>query len=188
MKIIKVIIISALVALGLSYFHNGRVARENMKFKLGLYDREAEENDIGAAIKQYNLNSAGFYNTAGDVLDGLALIPASRLLKRRHFKDINMLKGEGLVMIFDRDRVEVKRIYFPKRSIAIAETTEVWAVNLQKVENREPVSNVKAIDVKVRYAFHKEPYSNQGMKWIAQNVDVYPMDEEIPEIDVKPAL
>lgn len=188
MKTLKIFITAILLAAIISFLSNGPGAWSNMLFRLNLNDKEVERAAVKASVKQYNINSAGFYNTGGDVLAGLAEIPAGQMLKRRHFKDINMLKEDGFLMVFDRDRVEVTRVYFPRRDIAIAETSEVWAVVLQEFESRKPVFNVKAVEVKARYRFHKETFLKQGLKWIAQNVDVYPFGDDVPELNIKTVL
>lgn len=188
MKTLLISISAAILALSLSFFYNGGGAWGNMIFRLNLQDQQSEEDLVRAAIKQYNINSATFYNIAGELPAGLNEFPATPLIKRRIFKDIGMLKGEGLLMVFDRDRDEIKRIYFPRRDLAIAESREVWGVVLQDVKTREPQTTVKAVEVKVRYTFHKEPFLNQGLKWLAHHVDVYPIDEDIPGPNIEPVL
>ncbi|MDT8316475.1 MAG: hypothetical protein RQ824_00600 [bacterium] len=160
-----------------------------MSFKLGLYDQKSEEEEVKMAVKQYNINSAQFYNTAGEDKSALPIIPAAPLLKRRLFKDINTLKKDGLLIVFDRDRDEFLNIYFPRRDLAVAETREVWAMVLQDVKTREPRTTVKAESVKVRYVLKKEAYSRLGLVWVVYEADVYPDDERaIPPLNIKPVL
>jgi len=153
-----------------------------------IYDREKEGRDIGDAIAQYNRNSASFYNSAGFPA-GLEEIPAAPLIKRRLFKDINALKGDGLVLVFDRDRTEITDIVFLNRQTAVAKTLEIWAIDLQDIRTREPVFNMKALEVKVRYLLHKEEFPDaEEKKWIIYSVDVYPGDETIPDLDTASVL
>lgn len=187
-KLLKLLSAAFILGLFLSFAQNGISAPDNLLFRLKLYNVKEQEEAVRQAVKEYNIVSAGFYSMAGDAKEGLAVIPAAPLLKRRLFKDINMLKRDGLVMVFDRDRDEVKRVYFPRRDIAVAETFEVWAVGLQDVKTRKPAFTVKGVEVKARYLFHKEPYPGHGLRWVAYDVDVYPMDEEIPELNVKKVL
>jgi len=163
-------------------FINNEKALENVRFNLHLYDDRRETDSISAAIMQYNKNSASFYNSAG-FLAGLEEIPTTPLLKRRLFKDINMLKGDGLVMVFDKDRVTIRRVYLRNRLYSVAETEEVWAISLQDVRTRQPLFNLKASQVKVRYQLYKD----KG-RWMIFDVDVYPVDEAIPAVDIKRAL
>lgn len=185
MKTGYLILISLLLAVAASAAFIRDGALDNLLFRAGLFDRERESKAIDAERGQYNAVSSAFYGTAGEFTAGLDEIPAAPMLKRRLFKDINMLKGDGLVMVFDRDRDELKRVYFINRDLAVAEAEEVWGVNIQDVKTRRPVYNLKAVDVKVRYLFHREPFRGKGKRWIAHKVDVYPMDQEIPEFEMK---
>ncbi|MCK5602247.1 hypothetical protein KAR91_10270 [Candidatus Pacearchaeota archaeon] len=189
MKIFKRLITALLLVSIISFLNNGKGAWDNLMFRLNLYDYEGEVSKVRSAIKQYNINSAQFYNTAGDDKSGLPFIPAAPLLKRRLFKDINMLSGDGLLVVFDRDRDEFIRAYFPRKDLAVAESREVWAMVLQDADTRKPRTTVKAISVKVRYIFKKEPYSNQGLTWVVYEADVYPDDEkEIPPLNIESVL
>ena len=187
MKRIYLIIGATFLALLLSIIHSGSSAIENFRFNQNLKDFGKERDAVTLAIKQYNINSADFYNTGGDK-GGLDDIPAAPLLKRRLFKDINMLKEDGLVMVFDRDRDEIKRIYFPERNIAVAESVEVWAMALQEVKSRDLVYSIKAVEIKVRYILKWELSPQRGQGWVVHHVDVYPIKEDIPEFEMKGLL
>ena len=186
MKKLYFIIGAFLLALILSASGNSPTAYSALTFHLHL-EKEKEIEEIKGAIKQYNINSASFYNTAG-FLAGLEEIPAAPLLKRRLFKDINMLKRDGLVMVFDRDRHEVEKISFIRADLALVETDEVWAVNMQEAESRKPLSTIKASHVKVRYVLKKESFYDRGIMWVIYDADLYPPDEEIPELNTLSAL
>lgn len=188
MRFLRVSILSILLASLLSLAQNGISAPDNLLFRLNLYNVNEQEEAVKLAVKEYNMVSSGFYSMGGEAREGLDVIPAAPLVKRRLFKDINMLKRDGLLMVFDRDSDEVKRIYFPRRDIGVAETEEVWAVAIQDVNTREPVTGIKGVKVKVRYVFHKEPYPGYGLRWVAHYVDVYPNNEETPELNVKKVL
>ena len=180
-------VIGFLAALSISFINNIDGAVENFKFFVYMNDREAEVESVKAAVEKYNRVSASFYNSAGS-LAGLNEMPAVPLLKRRFFKDINMLKRDGMVMVFDRDNTEIKRTYFINRDLAVAESEEVWAIALQDVATRRPVFGLKAVEVRVRYLFHKEQFLEQGKIWVAHEADVYPKGEEIPELNVNPVI
>jgi len=178
-----IIIISAAISIAFSFARHSGDAVDNFFFHLGLNDAR-EKAAVEDAVLLYNKVSASFYSTAGDDLrDGIAVIPAAPLIKRRLVKDINVLKGDGLLMVFDRDSLDMRKVYFIHRNFAVAETDEVWGVALQDVHTRKPVFNVKAVVVKARYQFIKEKE-----KWVIYEVDVYPKDEDIPGVEAKPVL
>jgi hypothetical protein len=143
MKSIILIALAVIAGLSASFFINRDEEILNLRYRLNLYDRAKETADIEKAVELYNKYSASFYNTAG-YIEGLSEIPAAPLVKRRLFKDINMLKGDGFIMVFDKDKIEVKKISFLNREAAAAETDEVWMVSLQDIDTRKPVYNVKA--------------------------------------------
>jgi hypothetical protein len=143
---------------------------------------EGARDAIRTAVGYYNQYSSMFYNTGGDV-KGLNEIPAAPLLKRRLFKDITMLKRDGLVMVFDRDKEEFVRISFVSAGSAVAETQETWFVTLQELRTRKPVFSVKAVPVRARYYLKRELRG-----WIVYNADVYPQSEAVPRLDREPAL
>lgn len=181
MNLTKISLIAVLLAVTLSFVNNGLASWGNMMFRLDLFDRQAEKELVREEVRQYNAVSASFYSTAGESTAGLDVIPAAPLLKRRLYKDINMLKADGFVMVFDRDRTDIRRIYFPERDLSAAEVDEVWAVSLQDLKSRKSVFNVKAVEVRVRYLFRKQPFLKSGKRWIAYAVDVYPEGEAVPE-------
>jgi hypothetical protein len=185
MKSLNIMVIAFFTALSISFFNNIDGAVDNFRFFTYLDDREARVESVKAAVRQYNRVSASFYNSAGS-LAGLNEMPAAPLLKRRFFKDINMLKREGKVMVFDRDHTEVRRIYFINRDLAVAEAEEVWAIAMQDAATRMPLFNLKAVEVKVRYLFHKEQFLQKGKIWVAHEADVYPKDEKVPELNITP--
>ena len=186
-RIRRILVLSALAALLLAAFQ-GRTAFENLKFHIGLFDKKGETEAVKAAVREYNGIGAAFYSTAADAIQGLDYIPASRLLKRRFFLDINQLKTEGLLMVFDRDREAVTNVSFLNRELAVVETEEVWAIALQKARTREMVFNVKAYESRGRYLLHKEEYNKMNDIWVVYQIDVYPKNEDIPKLDFEPAL
>jgi hypothetical protein len=176
-----------MLSLGLSLFSSGRDAFQNAAFNLSPEKRGKEAQLIESAIKNYNKYATTFYNT-GDYIRGLTEIPADALLKKRLVQDINMLKNDGLVMVFDRDRVTLRDVSFRNRQFAVAVTEEVWLIALQDTYTRKPVFNVKGSEIKVRYLLRKEEFHKQGEKWIIHEADVYPGAETVPELNVLPVL
>jgi hypothetical protein len=187
MKNIILIVLAVITGFSAAFYINRDEAVMNLKYKLNLYDRAEETADIEKAVELYNKYSASFYNTAG-YIEGLSEIPAAPLVKRRLFKDINMLKGDGFILVFDKDSHEVKKTSFMNRVAAVAETDEVWMVSLQDIDTRKPEFNVKASVVKVRYMLHKEPFPEEKDQWIIYRADVYPDDEEVPQWSIEPVL
>lgn len=177
-----------MLALGLAVLQNSSGAVPNALYHLGLFDAQRVRDAIATSIDQYNKNSAGFYATAGEAREGLAVIPASQLQKRRLFQDINMLKGEGLAMVFDMDSMQIMSTRLLNRTTAVARTKEVWAVALQDIRTRRPVFNVKAVEVEVRYLLHDERGPLGRRTWIIHEVDVYPKGEAVPELNIRRAL
>lgn len=167
---------------------NGGQAFTNLRFHLGMSDEREIHDAIAVSITQYNKNSAGFYATAGESLEGLAVIPASQLQKRRLFQDINMLKRDGLVMVFDLDSQKIRESRLVNRTTAVAQTSEVWAIALQDVMSRAPLSGVKAVAVTVRYLLHYEPGPTGKPAWIVYESDVYPEGESVPDLNIRRVL
>ena len=180
------LVVAFTAALFASALHNPE-ASDHLRLHLSGSLKAKEKQAVEEAVVQYNKLASSFYNTAGYMV-GLEDIPATQLLKRRIFKDINMLKGDGLVLVFDRDSLQVKKIDFSSRNVALAETEEVWAVAFQALDTRKPVFDVKATEMTVRYLLHREQFLDKGKRWIVYEVDVYPKGEPVPERNVKPAL
>lgn len=187
LKAIIMLILSATTALILSIVSNGADGLENARFKIGLYDVKAETGAIGESIKNYVKDSAALYNSGGFV-DILEEMPAAPIIKRRIMKDVNMLKGDGLIMIFDKDDVDITDIEIQNRMFVEARTHEVWAAALQDAKTRVPVFNVKAITVNARYLLYKGSLRGEEEQWIVYHVDVYPENEDIPDLNVRPVL
>ncbi len=171
----------------LSIVSNDKDGLQNARFSLGLYDGKAETRAVEETIKEYIKNSAGLYNTGGFV-DILEEIPAVPMIKRRIMKDINMLKGDGLIMVFDKDDADVTHLEVNNRMFAEARTREVWAVVLQDAVTRAPVFNIKAIAVNARYLLYKGSLRGEEERWIVYHVDVYPEGEDIPALNMKPVI
>ncbi len=187
MKAIKIIILSIFIAITSSYLTNRENALDNFIFHISSKYKQQEIDDIKSAVKQYNTNSASFYNSAG-FLAGLDEIPAIPLIKRMLFKDINSLKSDNLVMVFDKDSVEFDDVRFVNREIAVAHTHEVWAVMLQQMKTRKPSSTIKGVEINVRYALYKGSLRGEDPHWIIFDVSVFPKGGEIPELNIKPAI
>lgn len=179
--------IAAVTAVLLSALNSMPDSIDNFLFHVpGRAGRDIES--VRTAVSQYNKNTAGFYASGGMSRAGLDVITASQMLKRRIFQDINMLKRDGLLMIFDQDRDEITDISFLDRNTAVVKSKEVWALVLQDAATREPVSNIKAGALRVRYLLHREPYAARKHAWVVYEADVYGAADAIPELNMKPVL
>jgi hypothetical protein len=165
------------IALAASIGPAPRAALEHAAAHMLPAHQRADRERIAAAVRLYNRYSALFYNTGGGI-EGLDEIPAGHLLKRRLFKDITMLKRDGLVMVFDKDTEELHGISILSPSAAIAETAETWFVSLQDYTTRKPLFSLKASRIRARYFLHRE---QRG--WIVEDVSVYPASEQLPPLD-----
>lgn len=181
-RFVFLLCLSMVAAVVLSMWQNRQTVLDGRLFGMLRNSGEGAPDGITNAVRQYNQYSALFYNTGGSV-KGLDEIPAAPLLKRRLFKDITMLKRDGLVMVFDRDRESVERITFLSAGRAVAESRETWFVTLQDLGTRKPLFSVKAIEVRARYHLVREPRG-----WIIYRSDVYPLSEEVPPFEPVPAL
>lgn len=181
-KVSILIVVGIVLGASLSLELHGVAGWREFRFKADPFERRASIAAVKASIRQYNKASAGIYATGG-LRDELAVIPASALVKRRLFQDVNKLMADGAIMVFDRDKDEVERVTFNNRKFAIAEGREVWAVSLQQAASRKPIFNIKASDVRVRYHLRLEA----GV-WVVHAVEVFPPDEPIPPMNTEPAL
>lgn len=177
----RIVLFALACAVALSFAHNLPGAPANLLFHLHV-GRSGETARIGLAIKQYNKASAGIYATGG-LLDELNVIPAAPLLKRALFQDINILRDNGHLMVFDLDSQKVERVDFINRGFALAVTKEVWGVTVQDFYTRKWITTIKGSEVRARYQLRKE----KG-QWIVHQLEVFPAKWEVPAPNVKPLL
>ncbi len=175
------LLIALTVATALSFFQNLPDAPANLLFHAHV-GREKELARIQQTIRQYNKASAGVYDTAG-VKEELNVMPAAPLLKRALFQDINILRNNGQLMVFDLDSQKVEKVDFITKDFVLAVTREVWGVVVQDYYTRKRLTNVKATEVKARYHLRRE-----NKQWIVHDVEVFPAAADIPEPNFKPAL
>jgi hypothetical protein len=187
MRTILFIVSALLCGLVMAFASAGQESVEEAAFHAGFATMNAERAEVEDTIRTYNGISARFYATGGK-LEGLDLIPAAPLVKRRLFKDISMLKGDGLVMVFDLDRMSFDKVKLLKPIEAEAVTDEVWAVSIQEFETRKPVFNVKAVEVQARYLLYRVPFAGGPERWVVYDVDVYPQGMDIPVLERRPAF
>ena len=187
MNILRQVGIAIFAAFLLAGFSNGPGSFKDLGFHLGIYPKQREIKAIEQAVADYNRLSASFYSSGG-LQEGLDEIPAGPLMKRRLFQDINVLRNDGMVMVFDKDRFERKDITFLDRETATLEAREIWAIMFQDAETRKPLSTVKASSINVRYLLHKQIHRMAGYVWIVLECDVFPQEEKIPPMSIGPVL
>ena len=162
--------VALLVALGTS-----PEGMRNLRFHLGWYDRPARQAQIEATLKNFNKYFATFYATGG-LLEGLNEFPAGQMVKRRVFQDIFALKGQGAILVYDKDLFQLKKVRFPDPERAVAVADEVWFLTLQDSATRKAKGPSKANRLQVRYLLRAE----QG-GWRVVDFEVYGPDDALPD-------
>jgi hypothetical protein len=169
-------VISAVLSL-LAAFLSTPGSGDQFRFKIGYYDRQAEEAAIQDTLALFRATLAGFYMTGGNVA-GLNMFPAEKMLKRNIFKDININLDAGRVLVMDRDRIELKQIVFSDRNHATAVFDETWFMQFQNAGTRRPLSGNKANLITARY-FLKKMWS----RWVVISYEVYGREDILPPVD-----
>jgi hypothetical protein len=173
MKGIVAVIAGFIIAMSVSfYLHSDGF--DNFRFNVGLYDKEAEHRDIEKTIKLFNRYFATFFNTGGN-LEGLDIIPAANLVKRRIVQEINQWRTENKVLTYDKDDFELEHIELlgPREAVAVAR--EVWFLNVQEFGTRKKLKGIKANPIRVRYILVK--YKGD---WKIEEYEVFHVDDEVP--------
>lgn len=176
MKNIYASIAGIILALTVSFFIHEN-SFYNLRFHLGLYDRKAEEKAIEDTLKLFNLHFATFFNTGGD-LEGLNEFPASNLIKRRIFQEINEWRKNNSLLVYDKDVFNIDSIKIIDPVSAVATTEEVWFLNIQNIETRGYLSPVKANPIKVRYFLKKV-----DGKWLVIEYEVFGKKDDLPPLN-----
>jgi hypothetical protein len=173
MKRISAVIVGFIIAISVSYYiHDDGLA--NLRFKLGLIDRDEDYKAIEETIKLFNRYYATFFSTGGN-LEGLGRFPAANLIKRRVVQEINQWRQENKVLTYDKDVFDLERVELLGPEKAIALTREVWFLNIQKFNTREKLKGVKVNPIRVRYILIKR----QGA-WKIEEYEVFHIQDEVP--------
>jgi hypothetical protein len=147
------------------------------RFETGRYDYEQEKAQVASSLKLFSATLAGFYMTGGKVGEGLNIIPAASLIKRRIFMDINMYTNSNVIFVPDRDRAEVRGVTFLSPVHAVAVTDEDWVNVYQDLQTRRPRSGKKFNSITVRYYLKK-----LGGKWVILDYEVHTRGEALPPV------
>lgn len=153
------------------------------RFETGRYDYEGEKAQILSSLKLFSATMAGFYMTGGKVGEGLNIIPAASMIKRRIFMDINMYTISNVVFVPDRDRTVSRETTFLSPVHAVAVTDEDWVNVYQDAVTRRPRSGKKFNPVTVRYYLKK-----MGGKWIVLDYEVHTREEKLPPVPADKVL
>lgn len=145
-----------------------------LRISMGTYDLRAEDQAIRETVKLFSATTAGIYLTAGG-MQGINVLPADQLVKRRIYQDTRFLLDQGLVLAHDRDRSQVQqvRLYSPYQAVALVD--EAWFLAYQDSAKRRILSNKKANIITVRYFLRKV-----GGKWGIMDYEVFPKGERMP--------
>lgn len=146
------------------------------RFSLGNYNRLAEDQAIRETLKLFSGTTAGIFLTGGG-MQGINILPADQLVKRRIYQDTRYLLNQGMVLAHDRDRSDVRQVRLLSPSHAIAIVDEAWFLAYQNSATRRLLSNKKANFITVRYFLRKV-----GGKWGVMDYEVYPRNQKIPEV------
>jgi hypothetical protein len=164
-----------LVALGVAAL-TSQAPVANLRFHLGLYDREGMKRNIEATLKQFNRDYATLYNTSGPT-SILGSFPADNLLKRRIFQEIRYWDQLNSVMVYDKDTIKIERIDCVAPDRAIVVTHEIWYISAQNAETRKRISTLKRGSERVRYFMQ----FLQG-KWRVMEYEIYDENDVLPEV------
>ncbi len=170
------IIFSAVVAALITSFISDPGWIEYIALKSGLYSADSERKAIEETVRRFNAYYGMFFSTGGDIR-GLGRVPASNLVKRRIVQEINIWSSEGKVLVYDKDKFEVERIGLIKPWLSELIAREVWFLNLQDIQTRKWLTEVKANPIRVRYILIKIDRT-----WKIIDYEVYKLDEEIPPL------
>lgn len=155
---------------------------DNLLFRLGM-NHDAEEKLVRKAVREYNAATSGIYSTSGLAIQELDVIPASDVEKRRIYKDVNLLRTDGLLVVFDRDKETIESVEFLNRQRVTVVSSETWVLKMQDFATRRALTNLKGSQVRCRYHL----WRIKG-RWLVDQVEVFPVDEKMPPLNIKPAL
>jgi len=180
---LKIFLPALLTAMLLAFWNAPRGGRvKSALFNLGI-GRTAEEVQIRQVVRAYNAATQGSYATAGLAVDELAAMPAYPLEKRRIYKDLNLLRNSGKMVVFDRDKESIESVRFLARDRAVVTSDEIWVLVLQDFATRRKLTNLKASQIHCRYHLFRFEGS-----WKVDRVEVFPGTETLPALNLHPVL
>jgi hypothetical protein len=177
-KIIFAVLAGIILSASVSLFSHEN-SLESVGFHLGFYKKPVEEKAVEETLKLFNKHFATFFNTGGN-LEGLNEFPASNLIKRRIFQEINEWTKKNQLLVYDKDSFEIEDITLFNSVTAIAVAKEVWFLNVQERDTRKKLSPVKANPIRVRYLLKKL----KGM-WGVVEYEVFSNEDDIPEMKIE---
>lgn len=152
------------------------------RFKIGNYNMDEEIAGVKGSIRLFSASIAGFYDSGG-IIAGLNMFPAENLVKRRIFQDIRYNQNNGILLVIDRDKSDVKKIIFADPVHAIVIVEEDWFFAYQDYNTRRPLSDKKTNFITVRY-FLKKMWS----RWIVLEYEVYGRDDAISPVPMEKVI
>jgi hypothetical protein len=163
----------ALLAATLTSYSMHQESRQSLQYRFA--DDGAIEADLEKAVQEFNRLFATFYDTGGDT-QSLNEFPATNLVKRRVFQDIDTWKKSDKWYIHDLHKHEFLRVGILSPGRAFVETRELWHLWERDTETSEK-SNYKINPIKVRYYLGIE----RG-RWTVLEYEVYGLEDEFPEL------
>lgn len=155
-------------------------AGRNLRFHLGLFDRQAISAEVESTVMEFDSMYARFFTSGGD-LTGLGEFPAENLVKRRIVQDINSWSMRDQILSHDRFKFRILNIELLNPSMAAVETEEAWAFIVrdrktgQRLIGRE--GGQQNNNIKARY------YLRRGARgWRVAEFEVYAPGDNIPPV------
>jgi len=136
-----------------------------------------EKPELEQTILQFNRNYATFFDTGG-LMIGLNEFPATDLVKRRIFHDINLWKANGLWLIHDKQALEISGIAMPSPDRAIVDTRELWQIWPKVEESGQKGRGSKTVAIRVRYFLYRD-----ARQWVVWDFKVFAQEDEMPPVE-----
>ncbi len=148
---------------------------EALRFRLS--GGEPYRPALEATILQFNRNYATFFDTGGLTI-GLSEFPATDLVKRRIFHDINIWRAAGLWLIHDKQALEITEAVALSPERAIVDTREFWQIWPKNAETGTKGRGSKSAKIKTRYFL----YRDEGT-WKVWDYIVYDESDVMPPVE-----
>lgn len=163
------------LAISVSFLtHDG--AAHNFGVRLGLQARQAQESEVRKTVALFNRHYALFFSTGGST-EWLNEFPASNLVKRRIFQEIDMLGQDDVVAVYDKDVVKVESVRFMDPSRASVVTTEAWFIGARRAASQNRLPGFGKRFLRSRYLLMK---TDRG--WRVVDFEVFSAEDNVPQL------
>jgi hypothetical protein len=123
-------------------------------------EKKKEEAAVKEAIVLYDKIYSDLYASDGQTLR-LDEFPAVKLLRHQVYRDLDFLRSQKRLLIYDMASVNFMEINMPAPSMAEVTVFEEWNYVYQKSSTREPVQQLKGMGEGFKYFMQK-----QDGKWV----------------------